>query len=404
MPFQPICVACLGDCDRGGGGMTSCHHFLCSRCLARLPSTAPCPACAKPYQLARFDQPNSALSLLLVDSATSLGRTGEAVYVQLRHYEWVIRRMRQALTLMQRSGQEASRQRQQAQAACEASSARVQALEAEVGRLRDELHRATSAAAAAALADTRASAARAPSHAPYPPPHPPPPPAPAPVPQSRAPSIGLAGACAGAHAARPTEVCQTPRGQTFASRAGPDAAAACNAFMAGRAAPPREPWPAQPSPAAVSRSPSTRPAAHPPHHPHGHAGASAVASLPPSARPVPPLGWSASSLISKRPRSESCAAPLAALGAPTASALTGFAPARLAGHHLSAVSADDFRIGTPLVASLHPHAAARPRHLSSPSHSVFSPVQRSGGDASLRSTPKALQRLFSSPHGATGSM
>lgn len=152
MSFQPICGLCLSDCDRRGS-VTSCSHFLCSRCLSRLPTAAPCPLCHRPCRMMVLDQPE--VQPLLQSGATALDQVGRVVGTQLRHYQQVNRRMRQALEMLHGQYQALRREREEEAAAHAGEAQKTRALETECRRLRERLR-------------TRASSAVAPS--PQPPP------------------------------------------------------------------------------------------------------------------------------------------------------------------------------------------------------------------------------------------
>jgi hypothetical protein len=138
MSFQPVCGLCLSDCDRRGS-VTSCSHFLCSRCLSRLPTAAPCPLCQRPCRMMTLDQ--AEVQPLLQSGTTALDQAARVVSTQLRHYQQINRRMRQALELLHRQYQTLRRQREEALAGHIDETRKVRALEAECHRLRDRLTR-----------------------------------------------------------------------------------------------------------------------------------------------------------------------------------------------------------------------------------------------------------------------
>ncbi|KAG5483984.1 hypothetical protein LSCM1_05835 [Leishmania martiniquensis] len=417
MSFQPICVLCLSDCDRGGG-VTSCSHYFCSRCVARLPTAAPCPLCQRPYQLIQLDHPN--VQQLMQDGATALGRTEKIISSQVRHYQQIIRRMRQALAMLHSQHQDMTRQHQQRHAQCAAAMSQSQALEVEVCRLREELAHVTAVAAQTSV--QRMVSQQQPT--------PPPPPRQQQAHMLANPRATLAHGGRTDGAPKTVADCHTPSGQIIA----PPSAARLPPFAppdaAGANAPdtsPRGSWPH--SSRAVLSSPSRH--SHGPHRPHyssgngGEARGVAVreAATSSAAEAAPPLGWSASSLIAKRHRpnsdpgllrrrvDDSCALlaqPAAGLGADCASvALTPRShamaslqqrPPRQSNHAAARGSENsglgdsagpnaDFRLSTPLADALQQQQQSlRP--------GAFS---RAAASYMQRPSPKPLQRLFSSP-------
>ncbi|KPI87199.1 hypothetical protein ABL78_3715 [Leptomonas seymouri] len=141
MSFQPICGLCLSDCDRRGS-VTSCAHFLCSRCLSRLPTAAPCPLCRRSCRMMVLDQPE--VQPLLQSGATALDQAARVVGTQLRHYQQINRRMRQALEMLHGQFQALRRQRDQEVAERAGEARKINALEDECRRLRERLERAAS--------------------------------------------------------------------------------------------------------------------------------------------------------------------------------------------------------------------------------------------------------------------
>ncbi|GET86867.1 hypothetical protein, conserved [Leishmania tarentolae] len=299
MSFQPICVLCLGDCNRDGG-ITSCNHYFCSRCISRLPAAAPCPLCQRPYQLVKLDYPNA--QQLLQDGATALERTEKLIISQVRHYQEVIRRMRQALVMLHGQHQDMRQKSQEKQAECATAVSQAQALQAEVFRLREDLARATAAV-------TRASSQRTtPQKQSQPPP---------PRQQQREhmfsdPQVAHASDRHPHGAPQTAKVYHTPTGQIIPPPlAGPHAPFTAASAVRARTldSSPRGSWP-RPS---VASSPSLSSHAHGQyrrHHEHGSGGetrgAAVSETLTPSAVEVaPPLGWSETSLIAKRHRTDS---------------------------------------------------------------------------------------------------
>ncbi|CAJ1006455.1 hypothetical protein Q4I28_001770 [Leishmania naiffi] len=406
MSFQPICVLCLSDCDRGGG-VTSCNHYLCSRCAARLPTAAPCPLCQRPYQLIKLDHPN--VQQLLQDGATALERTEKVISSQMRHYQQVIRRMRQALAMLHSQNQEMSRRRQQEQTECAAAVSRAQALQAEVCRLREDL--------------TRASSKRAASQQ-QPPPLPPSPP------QQRAhvmadPRVTHDSDGHPHNAPNTLGVCHTPSAQIIPPPLAVRHAPFASTSAVGAKAPDtfsRGSWqrPSGASSPSLSSHPQWQ---HRRHHSHGNGGEVRDAAV----ESAPPLGWSASSLIAKRHRADSdpslsqgrvgdvcvsLAQPGASSNAGRNVALTPRTHALASLQHQlphqssraaawgpgsgdgsdSAGPRVDFRLTTPLAAALHQQPQPQPQ----PSHPLNSFMQ-AGTSYLLRPSLKPHQRLFSSP-------
>ncbi|CAG9570901.1 conserved hypothetical protein [Leishmania major strain Friedlin] len=413
MSFQPICVVCLGDCNRDGG-VTSCNHYLCSRCVSRLPAAAPCPLCQQPYQLVTLDHPN--VQQLLQDGATVLGRTEKVIVSQVRHYQQVIHRMRQALAMLHGQNQDMARQSQRKQAECAAAVSQAQALQEEVCRLREELAHATTAATCA-YSQRKTSQQQS---------QPPPP-----QQQQRAhmladPRVTHASGGYSHGAPKTVEVCQTPAGQIIppplAGRHAPFLPAGVVGARASDTSP-RGSWPrpsvtSSPSPSSHSHG------QHRGHHSHGNGGESrgAAASETSASSAVgaaPPLGWSASSLIAKRHRSDSNPSlprrrvddiraslpqPAASVGAGAKVALTPrthatVSPQQRPPHQSSHAFAHqsgsgggdspgpsiDFWLTTPLAAAAQ-QQSRRP--------DSFMPA---GTSYMPRSSSKPLQRLFSSP-------
>lgn len=138
MSFQPICGLCLSDCDRRGS-VTSCSHFLCSRCLSRLPTAAPCPLCRRPCRMMCLDQPE--VQPLLQTGTAALEQSSRVVNTQLRHHQQISRRMRQALEMLHGRFQSLRRQRDEEHAAHVADTQKMRALESECRRLREQLSR-----------------------------------------------------------------------------------------------------------------------------------------------------------------------------------------------------------------------------------------------------------------------
>ncbi|KAG5484298.1 hypothetical protein LSCM4_07864 [Leishmania orientalis] len=422
MSFQPICVLCLSDCDRGGG-VTSCSHYFCSRCVARLPTAAPCPLCQRPYQLIQLDHPN--VQPLMQDGATALERTEKIISSQVRHYQQVIRRMRQALTLLHDQNQNMTRQHQQRHAQCTAAVSQSQALKAEVSRLREELTHATAAATQASL--QRVVSQQQPTPLPPPYQHE--------VHMLADPRVTHASGGYTHGAAKTVADCRTPSGQII-----PLPLATCHAPFApgdavGAKVPdtaPRDSWP-HPSKALLASPSRHSHGQHRQHHSSGDGGegrgvAVREAKTVSAAEVAPPLGWSASSLIAKRHRPNSdpalsrrrvddrcvsMAQPAACLSADCANvALTPrshavaslqqrlphqstHASARGSGNSGGGDSAGphvDFRLTTPLSAALQQQQSRHP--------DAFS---RAAASYVPRPSPKPLQRLFSSPRSCPNS-
>ncbi|CAD2219513.1 hypothetical protein ADEAN_000702100 [Angomonas deanei] len=140
-PYQPICIICLGDCDPQGV-ITSCNHFFCSRCNARLPPTAnhACPACKKP-SYGRMHLSNSSLTPLFQDVSQSFATTVKVATSQQQHAQQIVARMRGALKLLNSKYQESTEQLKQCRGSLAQSEATVQQLTQQVQRLQEELHR-----------------------------------------------------------------------------------------------------------------------------------------------------------------------------------------------------------------------------------------------------------------------
>ncbi|KAK7197831.1 hypothetical protein NESM_000736400 [Novymonas esmeraldas] len=331
MPFQPICVLCFNDCDRGGS-FSSCRHYFCSRCTARLPTAAPCPVCRQLYQLIQLNHPN--IQPVLQDGATALAAAEQVIVAQMRHYTDVVALMRRALAQVQAQYAEMHKQRQTEQGECAAAVSRAQALETELGRLREELARASAASAAAA----RVPPAHVLSHSP--------------AQQSHLtflqmqPSM-VAQMGGGVVAAHPDSGCghnpvattaegwQTPSTQLLALPS--------TVRHAPHGSPHAAHWQCT-APASMQSSPSASTARGEPQHHHssrGHDGGGAPALSPAAA---PPLGWSASSVISKRHRSDAAALQSQwRIEAPVASAAGAPPP-------------------PPPALTVHPHTAPPPSH------------------------------------------
>lgn len=310
MSFQPICGLCLSDCDRRGS-VTSCSHFLCSRCLSRLPTAAPCPLCRRPCRMMMLDQ--AEVQPLLQGGAAVLEQASRVVSTQLRHYQETNKRMRQALAMLHGQCATLRRQREEAVTESAAVAQKARALEGECQRLREQLTYRVPAATTDVGDGGRGSSAHG-RHV------------------SRSPSAASSS---------------SPRShghRHHQSRTAP---------AAGAAAPPLPP-PQQPpqqghsqrsfgrTPPPSSRSPASINAirsnmvnldyANDPRHHSGHSSfdaslREAAAARPPSAgTAAAPLGWSASSFIAKRSQlegSRSCTPSMPSLQAATStSALT----------------------------------------------------------------------------------
>lgn len=419
MSFQPICVLCLGDCNRDGS-VTSCNHYLCFRCVSRLPVAAPCPLCQRPYQLVKLDHPN--VQQLLQDGTTVLERTEKVIISQVRHYQQVIRRMRQALAMLHGQNQDMIRQSQRKQAECAAAVSQAQALQEEVCRLREELAHATAAA-------TRAySQRKTPQQQSQPP-----------SPQRQQLAHMLADPRA-THASggythdapRTVEVCHTPAAQIIPPPLGRRHGPFLPLGVAGARAPdisPHDSWP-RPSVASPPSPSSHSHGQHRRHHSHGNGGeargaASSEASTSSAVGGAPPLGWSASSLIAKRHRADSSLSlprrrvddirasfpqSAASLGASAKVALTPRAhamaspqqrPPHQSSHAFSCQPGSggsdspgpriDFWLTTPLAAAAPPPPSRRPDSFT-----------QAGASHMPRPSSKPLQRLFSSPRDGPG--
>ncbi|CCW61910.1 unnamed protein product [Phytomonas sp. EM1] len=98
MPFNPICIFCLADCD-AEGKLSSCHHFFCSRCVQRMTADpgfgTSCPICQKPYQFSCLK--SNTIQPLFRDAGTTLQYSTKLVCNQIFHYQQVIARLRAVL-------------------------------------------------------------------------------------------------------------------------------------------------------------------------------------------------------------------------------------------------------------------------------------------------------------------
>ncbi|KAG5509508.1 hypothetical protein JKF63_06213 [Porcisia hertigi] len=385
MSFQPICVLCLSDCDRGGG-VTSCNHYLCSRCVARLPTAAPCPLCQQPYQLVKLDNPN--VQQLLQDGTMALERMSKVTGSQLRHYQQIVCRMRQALAMLHDQHQDMAQRRQRKEAECAAAVSRVQGLQAEVCRLREELAHATAASAATA-STIRASSQRTVPHPQAPlqsSPHQPP--------------VRVLGDSRATHpsggyrheAPRAIEMCQTPSGQIIPSSSAVHHGPFVPTGAVGVKAPhlsPRGHWPR----ASAASSPSSSSHLHGQHRGHhlcadgsdvrsAAAGEKLTSSTVVSAAP---LGWSASSLIAKRHRADSD---------------PSLARRRVDGHGASpAQSPAGFSASTNVVLTPRSHAAAslQPRQPHQSTHASMRGPGSGGGGGDT--TGSGVNFWLSTPQG-----
>ena len=65
MPFRPSCAVCVSDCD-GNAFLSSCQHFLCSRCWTKYQTSQPptttstttCPRCQKQCKVVKLSASN----------------------------------------------------------------------------------------------------------------------------------------------------------------------------------------------------------------------------------------------------------------------------------------------------------------------------------------------------------
>nr|CCC95059.1 conserved hypothetical protein [Trypanosoma congolense IL3000] len=103
MAFRPSCIVCCSDCD-AGGLFTSCHHFLCVRCVARYPP-GQCPRCSKPCRAVKAgpDLPKEIADRVTHDPLQLLQLATQALDFQRRQEQQALQRLRELVATLNQS-------------------------------------------------------------------------------------------------------------------------------------------------------------------------------------------------------------------------------------------------------------------------------------------------------------
>jgi hypothetical protein len=122
---------CVSDCD-GNGLLTSCHHFVCTRCVAKYPAGT-CPRCQRPCQALRVSSANVA-SRVSTDGVRSIAGSVQVLEFQRRQDAVALQRLKELVAYFNNQHR--------------AAAAKVQELSAENAALHKQLEHAQRAHAA----------------------------------------------------------------------------------------------------------------------------------------------------------------------------------------------------------------------------------------------------------------
>src|SRR4051812_6239798 len=95
--LRPSCIVCVSDCD-ADAIFTSCHHFVCSRCVAKYPGGS-CPRCRQPCRYVRVGSSALVTERLQTDPLRLLQCATAALDFQHRQEQFTHARLKELVTM-----------------------------------------------------------------------------------------------------------------------------------------------------------------------------------------------------------------------------------------------------------------------------------------------------------------